>query len=149
MKTLEKHVQSLGNPPFSLPPKLVCNVESQFQLWWRMVKTNLHYVGTFLNPYLLKKTWSMTMLMQKRESSMLINVVSYVQALTDFVNLVKGWGSFVNIHVATSLNMPPHEWWDLIGVCIHKFTPMAKHILAQVCSTSSCEQTWNSYSLFA
>jgi hypothetical protein len=54
MKTLEKHVQSLGNPPFSLPPKLASDVESQFQFRWRMVKTNLHYVGAFLSPYLLR-----------------------------------------------------------------------------------------------
>jgi hypothetical protein len=53
MKTLEKHVQSLENPPFSLPPKLASHVESQFQCLWRMMKTNLHYVGALLNPYFL------------------------------------------------------------------------------------------------
>jgi len=31
MKTLEKHVQSLVDPPFSYPPELTTFVKSQFQ----------------------------------------------------------------------------------------------------------------------
>jgi hypothetical protein len=74
---------------------------------------------------------------------MLVDVTSYVQALTNFANLVEGRGPFVDIPPTSSLNMLPHEWWDLIGVCIHPFAPMAKHNLAQVYSTSSCEQHWS------
>jgi len=47
---------------------------------------------------------------------------------------------------ATSLNMPPHERWDLIIVGVWTFTPMAKHIFIQACSTSLCEWNWSSYS---
>jgi hypothetical protein len=43
MKTLEKHVLSLGDPPFSLPLELASTIESQFQRQWRMRKTDLHY----------------------------------------------------------------------------------------------------------
>jgi hypothetical protein len=50
---LEKHVKSLGDPSFSLPLELASSTECQFQCWWRMMKTNLHYVGALLNPYFL------------------------------------------------------------------------------------------------
>jgi hypothetical protein len=54
MRTLEKHVQSLGDSLFSLPLKLASSVESQFQRRWRdMMKTDLHYVGALFNPYFL------------------------------------------------------------------------------------------------
>jgi hypothetical protein len=29
------------------------------------------------------------------------------------------------MHVVTPLNMPPHEWWDLVRMGAHTFTPMA------------------------
>jgi protein-L-isoaspartate O-methyltransferase len=70
---------------------------------------------------------------------MLVDATSYVQALTDIADLVEGQGPFVDIIVTTSLNMPPHKWWDLIGAGAHTLAPIAKCILAQVCSTSSCE----------
>jgi hypothetical protein len=53
MNTLEKHVQSMGEPPFSLLLELANSVKSQFQHQWRMMKIDLHYVGAFLNPYIL------------------------------------------------------------------------------------------------
>jgi hypothetical protein len=53
MKTLEKHMQSLGDPTFSLPPKLATSVESQFQRQWKIMKIDFHYVGALLKPYLL------------------------------------------------------------------------------------------------
>jgi hypothetical protein len=130
MKTLEKHVQSLRDPPFSLPPKLTSCAESQFQHQWKMMKTNLHYVGAFLNPYLLGNN----MIHDD------VDATSYVQALTNFANLAEGQGPFADIPATTSLNIPPHEWWDLIGTSVRTFAPFAKCILAQVCSTSSCER---------
>jgi hypothetical protein len=77
---------------------------------------------------------------------MLVYATSYVQALIDYANLIEGRGPFGSIHVATSLNMPPHEGWDSIGAGACTLAPIAKCILAQVCSTSSCEQNWSSYS---
>jgi hypothetical protein len=77
---------------------------------------------------------------------MFIDATSYVQALTNFADLVKGQGPFVNILATTFLNIPPHEWWDLIGTSVRTLASIAKHIFAQVYSTSSCEQNWNSYS---
>ncbi len=77
---------------------------------------------------------------------MLVDATSYVQVLTNFVDLVEGQGPFVDIPIVTTLNMPPHEWWDLIRAGACTLAPMVKHIFAQVCSTSSCERNWSSYS---
>jgi hypothetical protein len=57
MKTLDKHMQSLRDPPFSLSPKLVSNVENQFQHQWRMMKTYIHYAKALFNPYILGNNW--------------------------------------------------------------------------------------------
>ncbi len=151
MKTLEKHMQSLGDPPFSLPPKLASCVKSQFQHQWRMMKTNLHYVRAFLNPYLLGNNMIHDDVNAKEGIKrvlwkMLVDATSYVQALTNFANLAEGQGPFADIPATTSLNIPLHEWWGLIGTSARTFAPIAKCILAQVCSTSSCERNWNSYS---
>jgi hypothetical protein len=55
IKTLEKHMESLGDPPFSLPQELAIAIKSQFQHQWRMMKINLHYVGAILTPIFLEK----------------------------------------------------------------------------------------------
>jgi hypothetical protein len=55
---------------------------------------------------------------------MLVDATSYVQAWIDFADFVKGWGLFVSIPLMTSLNMPPHEWWDLIRASAHTLAPM-------------------------
>jgi hypothetical protein len=109
-----------------------------------MMKIDLHYVGALLNPYLLGNNMIHDDVDAKGEFKwvlwkMLVDATSYVQALTDFADLVKGQGPFVNIPTATSLNMLLHVWWDLIGASIRTLAPIVKHILAQVCSSSSCE----------
>ncbi len=108
------------------------------------MKTDLHYVGALLNPYLLGNNMIHDDVDEKGGIKwvlwkMLVNATSYVQALTNFVDLVKGQGLFVNIPTATSVNMPLHEWWDLIGASTRTLAPIVKHILAHVYSTSSCE----------
>ncbi len=108
------------------------------------MKIDLHYVGALLNPYLLGNNMIHDDVDAKGGIKwvlwkMLVDATSHVQALTDFANLVKGRGPFVNIPTATSLNMPLHVWWDLIGASICTFAPIVKHILAQVYLASSCE----------
>jgi hypothetical protein len=53
MKTLEKRVLSLRDPPFELPSSLVNVIENQFYLRWKMLTTDLHYAKALLNSYLL------------------------------------------------------------------------------------------------
>ena len=40
----------------------------------------------------------------------------------------------------------PYTWWDFEGACGKLLAPIAKRILAQTVSTSSCERNWSSYS---
>ena len=40
----------------------------------------------------------------------------------------------------------PYAWWDFEGACGKLLAPIAKRVLAQTVSTSSCERNWSSYS---
>ena len=41
----------------------------------------------------------------------------------------------------------PHLWWHMVGATIGKLLPpIARRVLAQVVSSSSCERNWSSYS---
>jgi hypothetical protein len=50
---LEKHVVSFRGEPFRLDHDMADPMEDAFYNRWTMVKTNLHYAGALLNPYLL------------------------------------------------------------------------------------------------
>jgi hypothetical protein len=52
-RNLEKHVLDLKGEPFMLDCNLADAMEDAFYSQWEMVKTNLHYAGALLNPYLL------------------------------------------------------------------------------------------------
>jgi hypothetical protein len=47
------------------------------------------------------------------------NLITYTQALKDFVDCVKNWKFFFNTPPMNDLNLFSHEWWDLIGVNVH------------------------------
>jgi hypothetical protein len=40
---------------FELPSNLANVIEFQFYQRWKMLTTDLHYIGAFLNPYLLNE----------------------------------------------------------------------------------------------
>jgi hypothetical protein len=52
-RNLEKHILSLKGEPFRLDRDLTNVIEDAFYNRWRMVKTDLHYIGLLLNSYLL------------------------------------------------------------------------------------------------
>jgi hypothetical protein len=39
-----------------------------------------------------------------------------------------------------------HDWWAFEGACRKLIAPIARQILGQTVSSSSCEQNWSSYS---
>jgi hypothetical protein len=105
----------IREPTIFITNKISSHVESQFQRQWRMMKTNLHYVGALLNPYLLGNNMIHDDVDAKEGIKevvwkMSVDATSYVQTLTNFANLVEGQGSFANIPTTTLLNIPPHEW---------------------------------------
>jgi hypothetical protein len=92
----------------------------------------VHFSST---PIFLKTIGSMMMSMQRKESSMYYrrcwSMQHHVQVLMDFLKFIEGGRPFVNMPTITLLNMPPHEWWDLIVMDIHTFAPWL-NILPQV-----------------
>jgi hypothetical protein len=50
---LKKHVLSLRGERFRLNGDVANAMEDAFYSHWRMVKSDLHYAGTRMNPYLL------------------------------------------------------------------------------------------------
>jgi hypothetical protein len=150
MKTLEWHVLSLRNLPFELPLNLKDVIEDQFYHRWKMLTTNIHYARALFNPYLLggvclhddanakeifksfaKKTHSPT---------------TYPLTLKKVTNFVESQGPFFDVPLVKDLYLFPHKWWDLIGTSGCTLAPIICHILAQVCSASSCKCNWSSYS---
>ncbi len=73
-------------------------------------------------------------------------MITYALALKDFVDFIESRGPFVNTLLVKDLDLFPHKCWDLMRASEHTLAPIDRHILAQVCSTSSCEQNWSSYS---
>jgi len=65
--------------------------------------------------------------------------ITYALTLRDLANFVESQGPFFNISLMKDLDLLPHEWWDLIGASGCTLAPITRHILAQVCSVSSCK----------
>ena len=74
------------------------------------------------------------------------NKNTYVQILSQYQDFLENQGSFANsadpnVHVA-----PLYEWWDAMGGGAKALQTIARPILGQVCSTSTCERNWSMYS---
>lgn len=57
-----------------------------------------------------------------------------------FQTFKKHRGTFVNMPLAMEANNPPFAWWNLVGEGGTHLIPLAKSILAQVCSSLSCKR---------
>jgi hypothetical protein len=66
VKTLERHVSSLQDFQFELPSNLANVIENQFYQRWKMLMTDLHYVGFFSIRTCWVKLAYMMMQMQRR-----------------------------------------------------------------------------------
>jgi hypothetical protein len=75
-----------------------------------------------------------------------ITPTTYALTLKDFANFVESQGPFFDTPLVKDLDLLPHDWWDLTKVNGCTLALIAHRILAQVCSASSCEQNWSSYS---
>ncbi len=91
---------------------------------WRMLKTNLHYVWTFLNPYLLGETClhdypNAKKMLNHMLQKTINNPTTYPPTLKDFV---ENWGFFSNTPLVNDLNWLPSEWWiwlQLVNTHLH------------------------------
>ena len=151
MKNVEKHVLGLRDPPFSFERRYAIPAIDAFYKRWDMFRTDLHYAGALLNPFLLDKD----MLMDDDEARVAILRVlrklavgdqAYASTLSEYQAFRDRRGIFGGLPDVHTLNLEPHEWWDLLGAGARTLAPIAKRILAQVCSASSCERNWSMYS---
>jgi hypothetical protein len=86
-RNLEKHVVSLRGEPFRLDHDMADPMEDTFYNRWTMVKTDLHYAGALLNPYLLQELAddSNSLIACKRVLQKLCSPETYPDVVQDFL----------------------------------------------------------------
>jgi hypothetical protein len=153
MRAMRHHMAALHNAPFNMPSDLVEPLEVVMRNREDMVSINFYYVGTLLNPHLIKDMElhddQHTMARLMRIFQRLINTAKEFQAVKAEFNLYFHTMSlYCGEHVWSSMGVKEvaHVWWFTSG-SVGKLLPrIARRILAQVLSSSSCERNWSSYS---
>jgi hypothetical protein len=147
---LEKHVVSLRGIPFRLDHDMADPMEDAFYNYWTMVKTNLHYGGALLNPYLLHDKEladdNDSLIVCKRVLQKLCSPEMYPDVVQDFLAFRHKQGLFHDMLDPKDQKCSPHDWWAFDGACGKLIAPIARKILGQTVSSSSCEQNWSNYS---
>jgi hypothetical protein len=112
----------------------------------------LYHVGAMLNPYLLN---DLNIHEDATNKTRFLNVMTrlvtcidgqYGRVVAKFKAFKKHKDAFANTPLAMEANIPPQEWWDLVGIGSTYSTPLAKHLGTQISSSSSCERNGNNYS---
>ena len=115
-----------------------------------MIETDLHYVGALLNPYLLhnKELGDNQYATDacKRVIRKICQPGTYPHVVKEFVAFRHRDPPFHDMLDPAEQKLSAHAWWDFEGACGKLIAPIAKRILAQPVSSSSCEQNWSSYS---
>ena len=113
--------------------------------------TDLHWAEGMLNPTLCG--WAL--LHEHDQSRRIFNRVfrkltlndeTYVHVLNQYQDFLENRGSFQEAIDPILQGAPPQEWWDAMGSEAKALQIIARRILAQVCSISSCERNWSIYS---
>lgn len=150
MRNLREHVYSLREAPFSLAPSLAEPLEKSFCKRQQMGETDLHYAGALLNPYLLhdKKLADDPVATEKCKNVLMkiCDSKDYAKVVKEFVAFRHKEPPFHNMLDPDEQMLSAHAWWDFEGACGKLIAPIAKKILAQPVSSSSCERNWSTYS---
>jgi hypothetical protein len=153
MRALRHHMAALHNVPFNMPSNLVEPFEVVLRNREALVASDLHYAGALLNPHLIKD------MELCNDQNTMAGLMKVFQRLTDTAEDFQAVKAEFNLyfhtmslycgeHVRSSMGVKevPHLWW-FISSSVGKFLPrIARRILAQVVSSSSCERNWSSYS---
>jgi hypothetical protein len=153
IRALRHHMTALHNVPFNMPSNLVEPLEVALRNREAMVASNLHYAGVLLNPHLIK---DMELCDDQHAMAGLMRVFQRFTATAEEFQVLKAefnlyfhtMSPYYGEHVWSSMGVKevPHLWWFTSG-SVGKLLPrIAWRILAQVVSSSSCEQNWSSYS---
>ena len=150
MNRLGKHVLGLRNEPFHLDPQKAEALEKSYWERRNMVETDLHYAGALLNPYLLHdKELADDLDATEKCKRVLMKICKpreYADVVKEFVAFRHREPPFHNMLDPGEQKLSAYAWWDFEGACGKLIAPIAKRILAQSVSSSSCERNWSSYS---
>lgn len=154
MKSLKEHVYSLEGPPYFLDSVTARKFEKNFDARWNLMRTDLHYAGALLNPYLqdveelhndghAKSAFNKVIRNLGRSLG-----VDVQEAMAEWMQFTEKTGPFDPLVEAPDINaqpaLLPHQWWNQVGG--NALPKIAKRILSLTCSASSCERNWSMYS---
>jgi hypothetical protein len=98
-----------------------------------MVKTDLHYAGVFLNPYLLDNKEladdSDSLIACKSVLRKLCSPETYPDVVQDFLAFQHKQGPFHHMLDPKDQKCSTHDWWAFEGACGKLITPIARRIL--------------------
>ena len=149
-RNVEKHIERVRDEFFTFDGEESIDVEKHFRERWALVRTDLHDAGALLNPYLLHDKELADDLDAitacKRVLGKLCSPETYPDVVLEFLAFRHKEPPFHNMLDPKQQKCSPHAWWDFEGACGKLIAPIARRILAQTVSSSSCERNWSSYS---
>ena len=145
MYHLKTHVQGFAEHPFCLGLELAQRAPLSFENRWALMMTDLHWVGGMLNPTL--RRWApfyeydqSRRILNRVFKKLASNEETYIHVLIQYQDFLENRRSFQEAVDPIVQGAPLHEWWDAMGSEAKALQTIARQILAQVCSISSCEQ---------
>ena len=126
--------------------------EKKFEARWKLMRTDLHYAGALLNPFLLgveelqndgAAKAALNRVIRKLAPSLGVSVAVAMQELVQFEEKIGPFDPREEVLDITETNSEPHQWWNHVGG--DALPKIAKRILGLTCSASSCERNWSMY----
>ena len=151
MKNLEKHIMELQYEPFKLPVPVFEALHRQFKSRWEMMRTDIHLAAALLNPRLVDdKELRVDTNAQAGLNRVFIRLAGpehLTELLNEFHAFYYKLPPYSDAWNVQKYDGAPHLWWHMVGATVGKLLPpIARRVLAQVVSSSSCERNWSSYS---
>jgi hypothetical protein len=152
MRALLHHLVALHNIPFNIPGHLVESLEIALRNREAMVASDLYYASAHLNPHLIK---DMELHDDQHSIAGLMRVFQRLSDTTEESQTLKAefnlyfhtMSPYYGEHVWSPMGVKEvaHLWW-FTSSSVGKLLPrIARRILVQVVSSSSCERNWSSY----
>jgi hypothetical protein len=152
IRALRHHVAALHNAPFNMLGHLVDALEVALRKREALVYSDLYYVGVLLNPHLIH---NMDLCDDQHAMAELMKVFQDFSDTNEEFQAVKvefnlyfyTLSLYCRDHVwsPTGLKEVAHVWWFISGKIGKLLRHIARRILAQVVSYSSCERNFSSY----
>ena len=151
MKNLEKQIIGLQYEPFKLPVPVFEALHRQFKSRWDMMRTDIHHAAALLNPRLVDDKELRADTKAQAGLNRVFLKLAAPEHLTELLNEFHAFffklPPYTDAWNVQKYDGAPHLWWHMVGATVGKLLPpIARRVLAQVVSSSSCERNWSSYS---